>query len=293
MNNPYSFTIDELKTYYQANPNSRDIFVEGRTELFVLKKFLRQTSHFETVIYPIQKIEVLPETVTAFGQRTGSCKGRVITLLRSLANCQTFTAQAVGIVDKDYDHFLDNYVEEPPYVLSTDHHSMECYLLTSKTIEDFLSVVSDNLVDDAIKFAENLVEVLEQVGNLHLAHQNWQRELFWVDFVSDCSLEKESQTIKFDVDHFVDRFLSKNTRLKQKDEFLAAYEAAKHKSLNNNRLAKIRGHDLIELLTWFLRKRHDNKWTEIMVEAALWGHAEYPSIFKESLFLKLEQRLQA
>jgi len=74
-------------------------------------------------------------------------------------------------------------------------------------------------------------------------------EMGWIDYTKCCEIDNE--LIKFDIQSFVDRYLSNSSRLKNKMQFMNKYHELSKITVIDGK-CKIHGHDYFDLMAWYV-----------------------------------------
>lgn len=243
--------IDELINRYRLEPKLRDVFVEGRSDATVIERFLRIHNLPDVTVYQISTVEISAKRVLDSGQPDGK-RGRVIFLAFELAkNLPSHSKVVTCVADRDYDRVLDREYEAP-FLLFMDHCCLEMYSFHADVMENVLAAIAPALGKTAETVLAEIEPLLRHLYLIRATNIALGLGLKWLDsFADSCRLSADS--IQFDEDDFITRYLSKNAQLKNKAAFLKKLQEIAHRTEGDRRLF-IRGHDFSSVLAWYLRQ---------------------------------------
>jgi len=247
--------IGELINRYWLEPTIRDVFVEGRSDALVISRFLRLQNLRDVRVYEISCVEITPDLLLQSRLHDGK-RGRVIFLAWEFQKVLPPTSTAATCVaDRDYDAVLDrNY--ESPFLLFMDHCCMEMYGFDPEILESLLATVAPSLSNDANTVLAKMVPLLQSLFAIRATNIALGLGMKWLDsFEDSCTITDDS--IHFDEEDFVTRYLGKNAKLNIKPLFLEKLAEIRTK-IHGDRRAFIRGHDFSSVLAWYLRE-HTSK----------------------------------
>jgi hypothetical protein len=290
MSDPINFEIETLAARYELHPDRRDIFVEGASDLGLLKLVLADQGLREVSVFPIDVVNVPEKQVVDRGLPYPSNRGEVITLAHELVAQGISSRQVVCIADSD----LAKLFAEPDLhcslLLLTDYSSMEMYGFSETIVQRVLTIVSPDSKYNGTRLLEILVPPLTFLFAARGANIQLNRRLEWIEKLHRfCKIANG----KFSFDHkeFLKRYALIRLNQNAREEFVARLEEIRAMACVDMRF-KMRGHDFVYLLAWFLRTIE--KCSHVTEEAAyqmLYISIRPEDILTEPLFVELVKRL--
>lgn len=242
--------LDDLVTEYMLHTDRRHLYVEGRDDRVVLEWFLESVSVSNVRVLEIDSVEITAEDLRRHGLNEGM-KSRVFVLARDLDNAlPETTSQVLCIVDADFDYLLDR-IENNRFLAYTDGTSLEMYAFSKAVLKRVLRLGFRDPDSDPERILDALYGILREVFVTRAANEALQLGLEWLPFEKRCKIQADG-TIAFDVDRFVQDYLSKNGALAGREEFSRCREKLLTRT-TNSQLRYIRGHDYAHLLARYLR----------------------------------------
>jgi hypothetical protein len=285
--------IRELANRYWLEPTIKDVFVEGRADVSVVSRFLRLENLRDVCVYEIASVEIPPEPLLNAGLHDGK-RGRVIFLAWELQKTLSASSSSVTCVaDRDYDTVLDrNY--QSPFLLFMDHCCMEMYCFDSDVLHSLLTALAPSLSPDSARILRKLAPLLQRLFALRATNIALGLGLKWLDsFEKSCTTVGDS--IEFDEDDFITRYLGKNAQLKAKPQFVQKLSEISLKMDGDSRMF-IRGHDLSLVLAWYLRE-HCSKTSPFfqpqVLEKFLLAMIDHAQLHNSQFFRTLLARVQS
>jgi hypothetical protein len=247
--------LDELVTRYELEPSLHDVYVEGLTDKSIIQWFLEK-SNLDTqnvAVYEIDTIDIPTERLFALGLNDSN-RSRVIFLACQLQSLvEGSLPPVICIADKDFDNLIASSHIESELLLFTDYTSIEMYLFDPNIIEKFLRLAlrKDDL--EAVNIIKNICPILEEMFLLRAANESLSYGMKWLEpkALRRCFKRGKGGQIEFNSNDFVDKYLHKNNRNSEKNAFLNKVKELRNKNISEIR-NKIRGHDFIELLCWYI-----------------------------------------
>lgn len=255
------WTINELITRYELEPNLQDIFVEGTYDKEIFVNCFRSSGQKDKVVYDINVVEVPNELVVSDGLTYGN-KQRVIVLARELATI-TEDCSYKCVVDRDLDHWFES-LEVTPRLVWMEFCSVELYFFTKEIIENLLINTARSKINDINEYITSLVEVLSTLYALRLTDRQLASSLTWLSI--DRCLSRNSNKIELHVNDYIDRTLLSNNKIHMKTDFHDALHYWQEK-LTGDPKNHIRGHDFIASLAWTIKNFKGMK--EFAVESTI------------------------
>lgn len=241
--------LNSLVDKYQVEPELRNIYVEGSTDKKLLEWFLREKGQRDFVIYEIEMVEIPAEKLLELGVSNNN-KGRVIALALELERrLSELPPYLTCIADRDFD-VLFGKEYECELLLFTDYSSMEMYLWNETILNKFLTLGLGSSGVSAEGVLSKLVPVLEEVFLIRATNEALNLNMEWLDFTKCCEISKSE--IVFKGDEFINKYLNKNSQMANKQIFLEKLQQLRSAEVLEPR-SKIRGHDFIDLLCWYIK----------------------------------------
>jgi hypothetical protein len=242
--------ISELLVRYELEPSIRDVFVEGQFDRDVLSRAAGTLSKAQRnlAIYSIDSVNVPSAHLVEYGLTDGN-KQRLIALAKALA-ARSPGQGYVCVVDRDLDHWFDS-IESIPGLRWTLYTSIELYFFSEERLREVLETAACASIPDWQAFFGSLRQALFELYALRLAERSLSLSLSWISF--ERCLERDGSRVSFDLAEFSRRLLnasSLGSRLLDWGKQVSAWTNA---HVSDVRMA-IRGHDLIDLLAWSVRK---------------------------------------
>lgn len=281
-------TLDELHARYELEPSTRDVFVEGEFDRRAVTGVLRALDvTAEVSVFEINSVDVPSELAKARGYPANN-RGRLCVLgLELTSRLGPGSRQATCIVDRDFAEYLG---ETPPceLVLFTDYVSMEMYFFDEEAVDRvLLATGSTGVRADHVMTAVGAV--IERSFCFRLAALRLEWAAFSrLELTRCCTLD--GHDILFDEDDYVQRLLSKNSRLADRPAFQEAVRELEP-GLDGDPKLRQDGHDLTEVMAWYLRGLGHRPASSDAVVVFLLTAADWPRLLGEPLFEALARRL--
>jgi hypothetical protein len=280
------WSLDALVARYELHPDLTDVFVEGEADQGLLQWFFEQTGRSDVVVYPITIVSIPPVVLDAFSLDHSSNRSKVICLALTLGESKAIPNVAACVADRDTEHIVPRKYPTP-FLLFTDYTSMEMYAFKPAILQKLLRIVAPNaglLGEDVM---QRLVALLELLFSIRLANQILGFGLGWISF--DRVMKLKGDSIEFDDKEFLTRYL--NTRGKGGSRRRLEEEVQQIRSMfDGDCRRQIRGHDFVDVLTWYLRKRSPRACRMLTAEAVrqvLYAQLTTEDLGKETLFRSL------
>jgi hypothetical protein len=130
---------------------------------------------------------------------------------------------------------------------------MEMYCFDSDVLHSLLTALAPSLSFDSDRILKKLAPLLQRLFAARATNIALGLGLKWLDsFEKSCTTIGDS--IEFDEDDFITRYLGKNAQLKAKPQFVQKLSEISLK-MDGDRRMYIRGHDLSVVLAWYLREQ--------------------------------------
>jgi hypothetical protein len=246
------WSIDELRTRYELEPQLSDFFVEGMFDREVLSQvpFSKENN---LAFYEVDTVDISENILNKYGLTTGN-KQRVIALSRELESLPK-ESKVNCLVDRDLDHWFG---ELPVFARLkwSIYCSLEFHFLTEKCISDILIVAGSAKINNLNNFIKSLQTVLKLLYALRLADRELSLQLDWPPFRKHLSTKTDS--IVLNINSYTVSLLTSNGQGKK----LHTFEECRDKwisQLNCDIRLCARGHDYTELLSWAMNNFNGKK----------------------------------
>lgn len=285
-------TISELLARYRFEPSIRDLFVEGRSDAAVVKRFLRNLNLEHVVVYEVSTVEISPETVLASGQPDG-VRGRIMCLALEFGKRLSQESKgATCVADRDYDLVLGRDYSSS-FLLFLDYSCVEMYGFNEVVLDRLLNAIASGAGMSGQNVLRELETLLRRLFLIRATNISLGFHMKWLSsFSSSCTLS--SGVVSFDEDDFIRRYLGKNSRLSDVDLFKTRLEELAVKTIGDARLF-VRGHDFVHVLSWYLREQASGSSplyrTEVL-EQLLLAYIDSSDFAGEQFFKRLVERLR-
>ena len=225
------------------------------------------------------------------GQPDGA-RGRIVYLAFEFGRQLPGASKAATcIADRDYDAIF-NRSYQSAFLLFLDYSCVEMYAYDAYALRNLLAAVAPALEGVAEKIIEGIKPLLQSLFAIRATNISLGFNLSWLSsFSYSCTLNEES--IEFDEEDFIHRYLSKNSRVSQRDKFDAELGRLKSQVSGEVRLF-IRGHDFIQALSWYLRERASKTsalYRPEVLEQLVLAHLDYDRLANQQFFVGLVNRV--
>jgi hypothetical protein len=284
-------TLAELIARYSLEPKIRDIFVEGRSDAAFIKRFVRTQQLEEIAVYEISSVEIPASSVLSAKLPDGA-RGRVVYLAFEFEkNLPASSKAATCVADRDYDEVLHRSYKSP-FLFFWDYCSVEMYAYSADTLRNLLSAIAPALEESGARILNEIQPLLQALFLIRAANISLGLNLRWLSsFHDSCVLKNGS--IQFDQENFIDRYLSKNASLSKKEQFTSEVARLSSEIKGEPRLF-IRGHDFVEVLSWYLREHSSrtslNYRPEVLGQLLL-AHVNHSTLATTVVFQNLLKRI--
>lgn len=250
MEQEFFFTIDRLIAVHFLEPGIREIYVEGRSDKNFLDWFFSQIGILGVDIFEIDCVEITTETLKEYSLAPSN-RSEVIALALEIDKSTIGkTACVYCVADSDFDFILDNN-HKAKRLLYTDYTSLDMYFCTKEVIEKVLKVAIGKMPKNFSTTFKNFLFILEKIFLIRAANI----ELGWgcriVPFLKSCKFNKGA--IVFNYDGYLEKVLQTEEKSNEKQNFEKAVSNLKNKKTKSYQY-RIRGHDFISLLGWYVSK---------------------------------------
>lgn len=283
------YSLEALLVLYDLEPGLRDVYVEGRTDVGLLRWYLDERG-IEAQVYAIDdRVEISATELGSLGLDIGA-RGRVIGLSIVAERALGKDQQGITCVaDADYARLTGPMPRERSCLLFTDSASLECYVLQPRPLNKLLRM--------ALHLPTSVIaeDVLEALVPALLDLQCARAVLFAFDIscidgvVKLCTLRvgASAADIRKVVQKSMGRVAKAEHPLAVDDVVAWAHELRSTMQLGNQ---FGRGHDIALMLSSFLGLKGAVANPEAL-EAAMRASLEVVDLQEKPLFLGLESRL--
>jgi hypothetical protein len=276
--------IHELIALYTLEPRLRDIYVEGTYDKVLIDWFLID-QHIEGIcVYSVDAINVPNELLTRHGLNADCNRSRVIALSKELVANLPEGLKILCVADRDHEDYLPSG-HGNCYLEFTDYTSADLYLWRNRTMQKLLSLVLGGFQMSADHIMADIVGILQEVFLLRLTNIALDWNMKWIPFMKYVQIR---ENITFSSGSFCEAYLRKNGKWPRRSEFdhkLADLRA----DLKEDPRRCIRGHDLIDLLYYAVKKlRKSRGFNNVETfQGAFTGCLEAQDIRDEMLFQRV------
>lgn len=212
---------------------------------------MRSQNLRNVVVYEISAVEIPAQAVLAAGQPDG-VRGRVLYLAFEFDKALPTSSTAVTCVaDRDYDLVLGRAYASS-FLLFVDYCSIEMYAFNGSALDNLLNAIAPRLGKTGDLVLRELEQLLRRLFLLRATNVSLALNMKWLpSFDGSCKLKNDS--IEFDEEDFISRYLNKNNLLSERDKFTTKLAELTSKATGDVRLF-VRGHDFVHVLSWYLRE---------------------------------------
>ena len=240
-------TLEEICARYELEPDLVDVYVEGDFDQEVLSRAFEQTS--STAFYTIDTVFVPAELLEKHALTSGH-KQRVIALAKELEKLRV-NASYKCLVDTDLDGWLGTRASASNLYF-TKHTCLELYFFDPNLLRELLVVLAGAQITDWDVLRASMTFCLAMRFALRISSMTLNLGLSWIDLSNHLSLDEDE--VCFDRNEFAKRVLLKNGKGRYLNEFLKEAEAWQSRFTDDPRTF-IRGHDLMCVLEWLIKRR--------------------------------------
>jgi hypothetical protein len=251
MSDPINFEIEALVARYELHPERRDVFVEGESDQGLVRTFLDRRGLRNISVLSVAVVNVPPASVLNRALPHPSRRSEVIALAFELEGRGVSLRQVACIADADLEFVLPQNLA-CSLLLLTDYASMELYAFSPEAVQNVLFVVSPKTEKSGSDLVADLTGPLEFLFAVQATNFDLQFKLAWIKSIEKFFSIKAGR-IKFDEKEFRERYITIHLspeRLKQFEVRLKEISSI----VCSDARRRIRGHDFVKLLAWYLRK---------------------------------------
>jgi hypothetical protein len=250
MNDPINFDIEGLAARYALHPERRDVFVEGERDQGLMRTFLEGQGHRNLSVFSISVVNISPHLLLRRQLPHPSRRSEVVTLALELEERKVSPGQVACVADADLEYLLPQNLK-CSLLLLTDYASMELYAFSREAIHAVLLLVAPTTTSTGASLIRDLSGPLQFLFSVRAVNFNLQFRLAWIDGI-DKFFSQENGQIEFDEEEFMKRYLIDRLPAEQVAKFMARL-AEIQSLLSSDVRCRMRGHDFIRVLTWYVR----------------------------------------
>lgn len=279
-------TLAELRTLYMLHPHLRDVFVEGREDVRLLRHHLGTTLESSARVTAIgDAVDVPNELLTSRGVDVGE-RGRLIVLSEFVESWRLRDPVATCIVDSDFEIF-ERDLPVRASLLATDYSSVEVYGLLPRPFGKFLSIVGASETDPQ-QVLNRLIDLWRTLFALRFVlHREYSVSLH-DRYIRRCHLS--GADVRIEVEEVVQ--ISMQGRPATTHGEVVAAANGLRANLDTGLLQGIRGHDIAPVLIWYLRLAGDFR-HEATIERFLLSCIETADLACQPMFAALAARVNS
>lgn len=275
-------TIDEIVAKNVLETSIKQIYTEGVSDKNILEWFFGRKKRSDIDVYSIDMIEVPIEVVEKYSLNTRSQRDKVIALAYELDKRLKHDKKGIRcLIDLDFDKHL-NKKYSCTFLAYTDYTSMQLYMFNKKIISKFFKLVLGGFSISEDELLRKMTNILQELFGVRLANERLGWGMSWLPFHRYIWLN----SITLDKDKFLQAYLMKNNKCREKDILLKEIEKIEYfEDCRQN----IRGKDFIELFCYIVKKKKSKKSIDNVniFEGSLLGCLELVDIEEEQLFKDL------
>lgn len=279
-------TPEELHTLYQLEPGVRDVYTEGRTDVSLIRWYLRESGDPRPKVYAIDdRAEVSSDLVLSVTGAEIGPRGRILGLAKAASTWEgTAENNITCLIDCDRDCVYPT-IFEAPNLLRTDFGSIDVYAFQEKPLQKFIEVVLRR-TEDASEIRQDLTPILNQLFCLRVALHEIETPI--INSFSACVSYNRS-TMSIDLEELARRSLSHggvSSSVAQVLDRATEIEGA----LPDDRFRAVRGHDIAPLLIKRLSLRNERAKVEF-VESSMRATISTQDLDEHPFFKELRKRV--
>jgi len=271
--------VEEIVACHALEATLVDVFVEGYSDECILRWYCVQRGLKNVQVYGIETVDI-SSSMALFGNRQ-----RVIELAATLGGRVT-PGKVSCVCDLDFEQWVPSAKISLGTLVFTDFACMEGYFIEQSLLEKFLIMVV-GAGDLAPTFLQDLGPLIMECFLIRLAHAVLGWDLCWISPERCCEVKNGLPSL--DRSEFIKRLLQKNGHIKDL-ECLERKIGELRPTLGSDPRHSIHGHDFMDLLAWFLKKRASVSHSSDVLYRMLMGCVREEGLVPFSLFSTLEDR---
>jgi hypothetical protein len=289
MSDPINFDIEGLVARYELHPERRDVFVEGERDQGLLRAFLESHGQSSISVFSVAVVNISAHLLLQRGLPHPSRRSEVITLAMELEGRGVSPAQVACVADADFEHLLPQSLA-CALLLLTDYASMELYAFSGEVVQRVLVVLSPTTDSTGPGLIKDLGGPLQFLFSVRLVNFNLQLGLAWINGIEKFFGFQQGR-IDFDEKEFMKRYLLDRLPMKQVEKFNARLSEIQS-LLSSDVRCRIRGHDFVRILTWYLKTVEKCKYlNEDSVRQMMFVTIRSDDLARQPMFSSLLKRL--
>jgi hypothetical protein len=285
------WSLDALIARYELHPDFKELYVEGEGDIGFYQMFLDECGRSDVLVYPISAVSIPPDPTDELLQILRldgrSRRSDVISLALVLEKRIPEAARRVTcIADADTQRIQPEGFETR-FLQFTDYTSIESYAFRADIVTKIFRIGSPYLQIKGEEVLAEMTSILETLFGIRVASYRLGWGLKWISPEGD--LEYKNEILAFDHASYLNKYLNTKGKLNAKSDFQVAVDTVRSMFLSDHRM-QIRGHDYVELLTWYMRKRAYkvfHKYSSEIVRHLLLSHLRKEDLTSEALFATL------
>lgn len=291
MDDPINFDIPGLICRYQLHPERKDVFVESRDDQGLTRAFLDSQGLNGISVYPVSVVNISAHTIIKRHLPHPSARSEIISLALELEENSVSEKQVACIADADFEYLLPQKLTGS-LLLLTDYASMEMYSFTDESLQTILLNVAPATSYTGAALIMDLAGPLQILFSARAANVALQTGLAWIENI-DKFFSYEGKQIEFDEKMFFKRYVEDRLPKAEAGKFMGKFYEIQA-LLSSDIRCRIRGHDFIKVLLWFLktveRCKHLN---EFALRNLLYVSLKHEHLAGSAVFSSLVKRLKS
>jgi hypothetical protein len=251
MTDPINFRIDDLIARYQLHPEWREVFVEGDPDQGLVRTFLEKNGRRNVSIFSISVVNIPSYLVIQRNLAHPSARSELITLAAELERNGVSSSQVACVADADFEYLFPQGAL-PSLLLLTDYNSMELYAYSAETMHAVLLMAAPKTQCRGANLVDDLTAPLQFLFLARATNMDLKYGLSWIDNI-EVFFTIEGGRIRFDEEEFLRKYVVLRVTSERRLNFEVRIQQLRLITPTDPR-HRIRGHDFIQLFTWYLRK---------------------------------------
>lgn len=249
MENVYKRKLSEVIALYKLEPDSKDLYLEGREDSNIFEYFFNENDVSEIAIYEINAIDFSEVADVDLSSNKEKVKYFSKIIYSEFgANLKNVTC----VVDRDFDTIDDNFIKNS-YLLYTDFANLEMYFFNHECLNKFLRLGLKNFPLSSKEIMASLETILIDIYAFRYARDEINKSYQLPAL--DKTFKVSNGKIQYDPNEFLNKFINKNACKNQQKEFQEKILLVKNKHLELKESRYfMHGKDFIELFFNLVRK---------------------------------------
>jgi len=283
------WSLEALAARYELHPSFREVFVEGDGDKGLVQWFFEVNGRSDVLVYPITSVEVPLGIIEGRGLETSSRRSEVIVLALELERQLTREVAVTCIADSDLEWILPRRYDSK-FLMYTDYTSMEMYAASPGLVQKLVRIVAPSLNCSGELVLAAISDVLQLLFSMRATSHHLRFGLHWISFEKLFTLD--GSRLNFDDEEFLARYLNTKGKRKEAARFEETMAELRGRFRDDARF-QMRGHDFLEVLTWYLKKqsvRSCRDLTDEMTRRILFAQLTAEELLQNVLFRGLLDR---